>query len=94
MDFTSPILHKPMYGKLEMFQPQWLGTHTDGPEVIKLEFIPKLKQPIVALYFEFETILKFYNLGALAHGLLMSLQLILVTVCPCWVSNMVNVLNF
>ena len=20
MDFTSPILHKPMYGKLEMFQ--------------------------------------------------------------------------
>ena len=54
MDFTSPILHKPMYGKLEMFQPQWLGTHTDGPEVIKLEFIPKLKQPIVALYFEFQ----------------------------------------
>ena len=27
-----------------------------GPEVIKLEFI-RLKQPIIALYFEFETVL-------------------------------------
>ena len=50
-----------------------------GPEVIKLEFILKLKikrtmigclwtrvrkQPIIALYFEFETVLKFWNLGA------------------------------
>ena len=50
-----------------------------GPEVIKLEFILKLKikrnqigclrthvrkQPIVALYFEFETVLKVYNLEA------------------------------
>ena len=54
-----------------------------GPEVIKLEFILRLKikhndwllvdtcllthvrkQPIIALYFEFETVLKFYNLGA------------------------------
>ena len=42
-----------------------------GPEVIKLEFILKLKikrkhvrkQPIIVLYFEFETVLKFYNLG-------------------------------
>ena len=44
-----------------------------GIEVIKLEFILKLiikrndwlrvhKQPIIALYFEFETVLKFYNL--------------------------------
>ena len=36
------------------------------PEVIKLEFILRLKikckQPIIALYFESETILKFYNL--------------------------------
>ena len=34
-------------------------------EVIKLEFILKLKikrkQPISALYFEFETVLKFYD---------------------------------
>ena len=37
-----------------------------GLEVIKLEFILKLKikQPIIALYFEFETVLKFYNLEA------------------------------
>ena len=50
-----------------------------GPKVIKLEFILKLKikrtmigclwtcvgkQPIIAVYFEFETVLKFYNLGA------------------------------
>ena len=51
-----------------------------GPEIIKLEFIIKLKikrndwigclwtcvckQPILALYFEFETVLKFYNLRA------------------------------
>ena len=51
-----------------------------GPEVIKLEFILKLKikrnewlladmtcvrkQPIIAIYFEFETVLKFYNLGS------------------------------
>ena len=51
------------------------STHRDaGPEVIKLEFILKLKikhndwlhvrkQPIIAVYFEFETVLKFYNLG-------------------------------
>ena len=41
-----------------------------GLEVIKLEFIPKLKvkrndcvrkQPIIALYFEYETVFKFYN---------------------------------
>ena len=49
-----------------------------GLEIIKLEFILKLKikrndwlladtrpqQPINALYFEFETVLKFYNLEA------------------------------
>ena len=49
-----------------------------GPEVIKLEYSLKLKkikrndwlltdirkQPIIALYFEFENDLKFYNLGA------------------------------
>ena len=39
-----------------------------GLEVIKLEFILKLKikrnQPMIALYFEFETVLKFYNLEA------------------------------
>ena len=34
-----------------------------GLEIIKLEFI-LLKQPIIALYFEFETVLKFYNLEA------------------------------
>ena len=38
------------------------------PEVIKLEFILKFKikrndWPITALYFEFETVLKFCNLG-------------------------------
>ena len=47
-----------------------------GLEVIKLEFILKLKiiamincvrkQPIIAPYFEFDTVLKFYNLGACA----------------------------
>ena len=49
-----------------------------GLEVIKLEFKIKCndwlladtysvrKQPIIALYFEFETVLKFYNLGARA----------------------------
>ena len=45
---------------------------SSGPEVIKLEFILKLqikrndvrKQPIVALYFDFETVLKLYNLEA------------------------------
>ena len=46
-----------------------------GPEVIKLEFNFKLKikrndwllagkHSIIALYFEFETVLKFYNLRA------------------------------
>ena len=39
-----------------------------GLEVIKLEFILKLKikrkQPIIELYFELETVLKFYNLRA------------------------------
>ena len=46
-----------------------------GPEVIKREFILRLKikyydwlladkQPIIALYFEFENELKFYNLEA------------------------------
>ena len=46
-----------------------------GPEVIKLEFILRLKikrydwllankQPIIALYFEFENELNFYNLEA------------------------------
>ena len=42
-----------------------------GLEVIKLEFIPKLKikrndwlLPIVTLYYEFEIVLKFYNLEA------------------------------
>ena len=46
-----------------------------GLEVIKLKFILKLKitrndwlfadkQPIIALYFEFKTVLKFYNLEA------------------------------
>ena len=53
-------------------------TAEPGLEVIKLEFILKLKikrndwllsdtcpqQPIVMLYFEFETVLKFYNLEA------------------------------
>ena len=48
-----------------------------GPEVTKLEFILRLKkspmigclrtrvrkQPIIVLYFESETVLKFYNLG-------------------------------
>ena len=49
--------------------------HRAGPEVIKVEFILKLKikcndwlrvrtQPIIALYFEFEIVLKFNNLGA------------------------------
>ena len=36
-----------------------------GPEVIKLDsFSCVRKQPIIALYFEFETVLKFYNLEA------------------------------
>ena len=46
-----------------------------GPEDKKLDLILKLKmkrndwthvpkQPIIALYFEFQTVLKFYNLGA------------------------------
>ena len=37
-----------------------------GLEVIKLEFILKLKikQPIIVLFFELETVLKFYNLEA------------------------------
>ena len=37
-----------------------------GLEVIKLKFILriKIKQPIIALYFESETLLKFYNLKA------------------------------
>ena len=49
-----------------------------GPEVLKLEFILKLKTKRnnwlhadmcpqaanIALYFEFETVLKFHNLGA------------------------------
>ena len=38
------------------------GDSEPGLEVIKLEFILKLK--IIALYFEFETVLKFYNLEA------------------------------
>ena len=28
------------------------------------------KQPIIALYFEYETVLKFYNLGARSHTVL------------------------
>ena len=58
---------------------QTLDAREPGPEDIKLEFILKLKikrnewlladtcvrkQPIVVLYFEFETVLKFYNLEA------------------------------
>ena len=43
-----------------------------GLEVIKHEFIIKLeikrKQPINALYFEFETVLTFYNLEARPRG--------------------------
>ena len=41
-----------------------------GLEVIKLEFMIRLKitrvrkQPIIVLYFESETVLKFYNLEA------------------------------
>ena len=52
--------------------------YTPGLEVIKLEFILRLKiknndwlfatrvrkQSIIPLYFEFETVLKFYNLEA------------------------------
>ena len=51
-----------------------LGKLSPCPEATKLEFILKLKikrhhwllrkQPIIALYFEFETVLKFYNLRA------------------------------
>ena len=46
---------------------------TTGLEVIKLEFILKLKitkrkRPIISLYFEFETVLKFYNLEAWLLG--------------------------
>ena len=39
---------------------------TPGLEVIKLELILrlKIKQPIIAFYFESETVLKFYNLEA------------------------------
>ena len=56
-------------------EPTWFENARPGPEVIKFEFILKLKikrndwclrtlvrkQPIIALYFEFETVLKFYG---------------------------------
>ena len=53
--------------------------YSPGLEVIKLEFILRLKikrndwtlvhkQPIIALYFESETVLKFYSLEARSRG--------------------------
>ena len=61
-----------------MCELQRLGLDKSGREFIKLEFILKLKkkhndfclqtrvckQPIIALYFEFENELKFYSLEA------------------------------
>ena len=48
--------------------PQKRNSWRPGPEVIKLEFILKLKIKrndwLLALDFEFETVLKFYNLVA------------------------------
>ena len=55
-----------------------------GPEVIKLEYSLKTKaqrlavrkQPIVVLYFEVETVLKFYNLEARSASKFISFELL------------------
>ena len=54
-----------------MFVWRYIAQDEPDFEVINLEFILKLKikrvrkQPIIALYFEFETVIKLYNLEAL-----------------------------
>ena len=51
--------------KLSMSYVYVYGTnHKSGLEFIKLKFTRVRKQPIIALYFEFETVLKFYYLEA------------------------------
>ena len=42
-----------------------------GLEVVKLEFILKLKiKPVIALYFDLENVLELYNLEACMHSYL------------------------